>query len=69
VAASSHPTIWDFYVGEEHDTHTVLWHFIQVRKQIGELFVMEPVDGQYVPLEGFRRGQSRQALNLRGGEL
>lgn len=46
---------WGFYVGEDHPDHQVLWHLIRVHRDTGELFVMEPVDGRFLPVSQWRR--------------
>lgn len=42
--------LYEFYVGEGHVTHTVVWKYFAV-DQNGKVFVYDPVENEYVPLE------------------
>ncbi len=47
---------WQFYVGESHDTHMVLWNRFRVDAASGDIYVWDPLDDSYTTLVEWRRG-------------
>jgi len=48
---------WEFRLGESHEDRLVTWQYMVVDARSGKVSVMDLVDGQYVPLDQWRRGE------------
>lgn len=48
----------EYYIGESHPTHDVLWNRFAINKKTSEIFVFDVESGDYIPLEEWR-GKSR----------
>ncbi|MFH0799221.1 MAG: hypothetical protein V2A66_03460 [Pseudomonadota bacterium] len=44
----------EFYVGESHPTHNVLWNRFAVDKTTTQIFVFDAESGEYVSIEDWR---------------
>lgn len=51
-------TYYEYYVGENHGTHTTLWNIFAVDKKSGAIFVYDTIKDEYVPLESWRKDSS-----------
>lgn len=47
---------WQFYAGESHGTHMVMWNRFRVDAASGDIYVWDPLDDSYMTLVAWRRG-------------
>ncbi len=50
---------FQFYVGESHSTHNVLWKRFAVDKKTSKISVFDIMSGEYVPIGDWRKSQGR----------
>lgn len=48
---------FQFYVGESHSTHNVLWKRFAVDKKTSKISVFDIMSGEYVPIGDWRKSQ------------
>ncbi len=48
--------LFEYYVGESHTTHSVLWNRFAVNRRSGEVFVFNQEEGEYIPINKWRHG-------------
>lgn len=50
---------YEFYVGEDHETHTVAWNLFAIHKKTGKILIFDILNAEFIPLEKCARIEAR----------
>lgn len=56
---SDNPDLYEFYVGEDHETHTVAWNRFAIHKKTGKILIFDILNAEFIPLEKCARIEAR----------